>query len=105
MLVGDRRQFISAVIVPDFPALAAELGESADADRRVILERADVLGLFDEVIRGVNAELPRYAQIKKIALLPAEFSVATGELTPTLKVKRRVVGQKWKDVIEGLYGA
>ena len=103
MLIGDRRQFISAVIVPDFPALAAELGESADADRRAIVDRPDVVAMFDEVIRGVNAALARYEQIKKFTLLPAEFSVATGELTPTLKVKRRVVGEKWKDVIEELY--
>ncbi len=104
MLIGDRRHFISAVIVPDFPALVAKFGMSADAGHQDIVERADILDLFDEVIQGVNVKLPNYEQIKKVALLPTEFSVATGELTPTLKVKRRVVEEKWKDVIEGLYG-
>jgi long-chain acyl-CoA synthetase len=48
--------------------------------------------------------LASYEQIKRFALLPKEFSIDSGELTPTLKVKRKIVEQKWKDEIEALYG-
>ena len=103
MLVGDRRQFISAVIVPDFAALAAKLRTSGETDRRTVIQRADVLMFFDGIVEEVNASRPRHEQIRKFALLPTEFSVTTGELTPTLKVKRRVVGEKWNEVIDALY--
>ena len=103
MLVGDRRQFISALLVPDFDVLGAHVPSAPDADRGEIVQRPDVVALYDALIQAVNGELPRYEQVRKFALLPAEFSVAGGELTPTLKVKRRVVGAKWKAVIEGLY--
>jgi long-chain acyl-CoA synthetase len=103
MLVGDRRQFISAVIVPDFAVLAAKLRTSGETDRRTVVQRADVLMFFDGIVEEANASRPRHEQIRKFALLPTEFSVATGELTPTLKVKRRVVGEKWNEVIDALY--
>lgn len=53
----------------------------------------------------MNAGLARHEQIKRSALLPAEFGIATGELTPTLKVKRRVVAERWSDAIERLYAS
>ena len=103
MLVGDRRPFISALIVPDFSALTAQLGEPREADRSALIQRGDVQALFDEIVDGVNSQLPRYEQMRKFALLPVELSVETGELTPTLKIKRRVIGQEWQDVIDELY--
>jgi long-chain acyl-CoA synthetase len=60
---------------------------------------------FEAVVETVNAGLPRHEQIKEFAALPAEFSIATGELTPTLKVKRRVVEERWRGTIDALYGA
>jgi long-chain acyl-CoA synthetase len=62
------------------------------------------VGLYEELVNGINRDLSQFERIKKFALLPREFSIDSGELTPTLKVKRRVVEEKWKDVIEGLYG-
>jgi long-chain acyl-CoA synthetase len=61
--------------------------------------------LFEEVIRRVNAELPGYEQIKKFVLLDAEFSVASGELTPTLKIRRRVVLERYVETIAALYSS
>ena len=102
VLIGDRRPYVSALLVPDFAALAARTGAEG-ASREELVERPDVVALFDEVVDRVNAELARHEQIKRSALLPAEFGIATGELTPTLKVKRRVVAQRWSDAIERLY--
>ena len=104
VLIGDRRPYVSALLVPDFAALAAQAGVEG-APREDIVERPDVVALFDEVVDKVNAGLARHEQIKRSALLPAEFGIATGELTPTLKVKRRVVAQRWSDVIERLYAS
>ncbi len=93
------------LIIPDFSALAATLDESTDAGRDVLVRREDVRQLFEAVVEGVNTELPSYEQMRKVALVPAELSVATGELTPTLKVKRRVVAEQWRDLIDELYGS
>ena len=103
LLVGDRRPFVAALIVPDVAALAVAVGAPADADRSALVSREDVRRRFDAIIDAVNADLPRHEQIRKYALVPAELSVATGELTPTLKLKRRVVAARWRDEIEALY--
>ena len=104
VLIGDRRPYVAALLVPDFAALATRV-QVESASREEIVERADVVELFDEVVEKVNGGLARHEQIKRSALLPAEFGIATGELTPTLKVKRRVVSQRWSDAIERLYAS
>lgn len=104
VLVGDRRPYVAALLVPDFAALAARAAVEG-ASREELVERPDVAALFDEVVEKVNAELARHEQIKRTALLPAEFAIATGELTPTLKVKRRVIAQRWSAAIERLYAS
>jgi long-chain acyl-CoA synthetase len=62
-----------------------------------------VVELYDRTVADLTAHLAQFERIKRIALLPREFSLEAGELTPTLKVKRRVVEQKYKDVIDRLY--
>ena len=103
VLIGDRRPFISALLVPDFEVIGRHVPSVLDVNRDEIVQRADVVALYDAVIQDVNAKLAPYEQVRKFVLLPAQFTVVGGELTPTLKVKRRVVGEKWKAVIEGLY--
>jgi long-chain acyl-CoA synthetase len=114
VLLGDRRNYAVALIVPDFAGLERRLkdlgrppsaadGSDPDAERQALIARADVVGLYEELVNGINRDLSQFERIKKFALLPREFSIDSGELTPTLKVKRRVVEEKWKDVIEGLY--
>ncbi len=76
---------------------------SAKVKREELVARPDVRALYDEVIESLNRELSQYERIKKFALLPREFSMSTGELTPTLKVKRKVVEEKYRDLIEGMY--
>ncbi len=104
VLIGNRRPCITALLLPDFDALAHELGTPAGADaREEAVARPEVKERLEAVVEAVNADLPRHEQIKEFAALPAEFSIATGELTPTLKVKRRVVEERWGDTIETLY--
>ena len=94
---------MSALIVPDLVEVEARLSTEHDSDVAILLERQDVRALFEDVVQGVNTELPSYEQIKKFALLDAEFSVASGELTPTLKIRRRVVLERYGKAIDSLY--
>ena len=106
VVLGDRRNFAAALIIPDFAALERrlkDLGRPPADSREELLGRDDVKGLYDEIIAGLNRELSQYERIKKFVLLPKEFSIETGELTPTLKVKRKVVEEKYRDLIESLY--
>ena len=68
-----------------------------------VARRADVLGLYQEIVDALNRELAQFERVKKIAILPAEFSVESGELTPTLKVKRKVVAERYREAIERIY--
>ena len=108
MLLGDRRKFAAALIVPDFAALERRLqGPRPPARRRATSwsTRADVLALYQEIVDALNRELSQFERIKRIALLPREFTIESGELTPTLKVKRKVVEERWRDEIEALYAS
>ena len=84
------------------PSGSTSLGLPA-GDRAALVGRADVLGLYREIVDALNRDLAQFEQVKQIALLPAEFTIAGGELTPTLKVRRRVVETRWQDTIERLY--
>ena len=64
---------------------------------------ADVVALFQEIVDGLNRDLSQFERIKKIRLLPREFTLASGELTPTMKVKRKAVEQNWAGEIEEIY--
>jgi long-chain acyl-CoA synthetase len=105
VLLGDRRKYIAALIVPAFPVLERRLKELGrpPGSRDELVARPDVLALYQEIIDGLNRDLAQYERIKRIALLPAEFSVESGELTPTLKVKRKAVEEHWKAQIDRLY--
>jgi long-chain acyl-CoA synthetase len=106
LLLGDGRKFAAALIVPDFSALErrlTDLGRPPAGDRAALVKRPDVLALYQEIVDGLNRELSQFERIKRLALLPAEFSVETGELTPTLKVKRKVIEERWREQIEEMY--
>ena len=107
VLLGDRRRFVAALIVPDFTALERRLKDLGrpPADRDVLAGRDDVVALYGEIVKALNRELSQFEQIKKFCVLPREFTIASGELTPTMKVKRKAVEQNWATEIEELYGA
>lgn len=103
--IGDEKRFISALIVPQYDLLnkwAAQKGISCScADE--LLSHPEVTKLYKEKINEVNNELARYEQVKTFVLLKAPFTEETGELTPTLKMKRRVIHEKYKKEIESMY--
>jgi long-chain acyl-CoA synthetase len=105
VVLGDRQKYAAALIVPDFAALERRLKDLGrpPADRAELVKREDVVALFQEIVDGLNRELSPFEQIKRIAILPREFSIDSGELTPTLKVKRKVVEEQWAEEIGRLY--
>lgn len=105
VLVGNDRKFAAALIVPDFEQLesfARQENLSLKSPREFV-ENENVLRLFEKEIEKHCAKLSNYEKVKKVALLEDELTVEGGELTPTLKIKRRVVDEKYKDVINKIY--
>jgi long-chain acyl-CoA synthetase len=105
LVLGDRRRFASALIVPDFAALERRLKDLGrpEGQRAALVARDDVLALYQEIVDGLNRELSQFERIKKFRLLPREFTIESGELTPTVKVKRRTVEQNWAREIDDMY--
>ncbi|KPA12601.1 AMP-dependent synthetase and ligase domain protein [Candidatus Magnetomorum sp. HK-1] len=104
-VIGDSKKFISALVVPQFEILEkwAIKKNIEDLNRDKLITHPDVCKLYDYKISEINQNFPRYEQIKKYQLLPNNFSVETGELTPTLKMKRRVIYEKYKHIIDSFY--
>jgi long-chain acyl-CoA synthetase len=91
LVVGDRRPYVTALITLDDDELAKTNGDPQD--------------LVQTVVDSVNADLSRFEQIKKFAILPRDFSQEEGEVTPTLKLKRRICEQHFAAEIESLYAS
>jgi long-subunit acyl-CoA synthetase (AMP-forming) len=103
--IGDRRPYVVALLTLDPARIASEAVKAGSPARTT--EAAAACAVFTaHVLRQVeeiNASLARFETIKRIALLPSELAVETGELTPTLKLKRRVILERYRDLIESLY--
>lgn len=106
VVIGDRRKFLSCLVTLDPERVALEIQECG-ATCEPTAEAASNDQVFKDhlwkQIEAVNARLARVQTIKKFAILPKEFTPESGELTPTMKLKRRIINQKYEDVIEGFY--
>jgi len=105
VIIGDQRKFLTALVVPDFEALqpwAAKNGK-AGASNAELAEDPEVRALVEAAIQEQNEDLARYEQIGTFTLLPDEFTLEGGELTPTQKVKRRIIHDKYSAEIERMY--
>jgi len=105
IVIGNNRKFPSALIVPAFDALrsyARSLGIEAK-DNSELTRHPRIIEYFKKKIDEVTRDLASHEKIKKIALLDQEFSVESGELTPTLKVRRKFVEDKHREAIDALY--
>ncbi len=105
MVVAEGRQFVSALIVPNFEFLKGELKKMniPFTNWEEVVKREDILKLYKAKIEEFQAPLASFEKVKKFTLMPSEFDIATGEITPTLKIKRKVVSEKYKDLIEKMY--
>jgi long-chain acyl-CoA synthetase len=106
IVIGDRQKFLAALIVPNFEKLK---DWAAAGHRTVRWDAIDadsaVRALFQAEIDAYNADRPHHEQIRAFALLPSELTIEDGSVTPTLKVKRRTIETRYRDLIEGMYAA
>ena len=107
VMVGNGHNFPTALVVPNFEALgrAAAAAGVANASREALIADPRVIEIVEQAIASMSKDFAQYEKIKKITLLPKEFTIDAGELTPTLKVKRRVVEAKYKDLIDRMYAS
>jgi long-chain acyl-CoA synthetase len=105
VVLGDRRRYATALIVPEFAALERRLQALGrpPGTREELVTRPDVMALYQEVVDALNRDLSPFERLKRVALLPSEFTIESGELTPTLKVRRRLVEERWSERIDALY--
>ncbi|MFL6237530.1 MAG: AMP-dependent synthetase/ligase [Thermoanaerobaculia bacterium] len=105
VVIGDRRKFLSALLVPDFESLkpwAEKQGIHAESNGQLVAEPR-VRELITQEVTAVNAHLAGFEKIVAWELLPKELTLEDGEITPTLKVKRRVINERYGEVIDRLY--
>jgi len=105
MIIGDKRNFITALLVPNFEKLESFAAEKSlpSRNREVLINDPQVLDLFEKEVESAMEPFARYEQVREFALLPREFTIEQGELTPTLKIKRKAVFDHFGEEIEALY--
>jgi long-chain acyl-CoA synthetase len=105
VLIGDRRKFLVALIVPNFEKLERDAGAMGihAASREALVANDRVKAIFQGEIDRFNQSLDRQEKIRRFTLLPRDFTIDEDEITPSLKVKRKVVDKKYKDIIDSMY--
>ena len=105
VVVGDRRKFLSALVTInlDQAALIAHKQGIASRAPQELLDHPDFIGIIDEHVAERNSHLARFETIKRYCIIKKEFSQETGELTPSLKIKRNVIKENYEDLIESMY--
>lgn len=106
VMLGDRRPFPVLLVVPAYDALegwARDKGVAA-SDREALVKDPQVRALLEKEVLESLSDLARYEQPKKLGVISAEFTIEGGELTPSQKVRRRVVERQYRELIESLYG-
>jgi long-chain acyl-CoA synthetase len=106
VVIGDRRRYCVALLTLDAAEVetwAAKQGISLPADRAAWAQDERVRALIESEVAAVNRHLASYESVKYFRIVPREFTVETGELTPSLKVKRKVIAERYKDLIDEMY--
>jgi long-chain acyl-CoA synthetase len=104
-LLGDRRRFPAILIVPNFTVLEdwAKGHGQHTVSREELIRTEKVKALFQSIVDGLNENLAQFEKLKKVLLVPSELSIADGTLTPSMKLRRRKVEERYKAEIEALY--
>ena len=104
-IVGDKRKFAAVLISPNFAVLEKWAGENGIgfSSRAELVANMKVQSLYEAVVEGVNANLARFEKLKRVIVVPDEFTADNGVLTPTMKLKRRVIEERYRKQIDELY--
>jgi len=105
VVLGDRRKFASVIISPHFPLLEdwARANQVAYSSREELVTHVKVRALYEEIVGEVNQTLARHETLKKVLLVAEEFTAEDGTLTPTMKLKRRAIEDRYRERISELY--
>ncbi len=103
VVIGDRRKFLTTLVTLDPEAVGRFREERGLTGEMPDHTHPDVVAEVQRAVDAANADLARVEQVKRFHILPKPFGIDTGELTPTLKVKRRVIGEKYGAEIEAMY--
>ncbi|HHL2558422.1 TPA: long-chain fatty acid--CoA ligase [Yersinia enterocolitica] len=104
-IIADTRKFVSALIVPCFESLE-EYAHSINLkyhDRLELLRHSHIVSLFEQRLKDMQKELAKFEQVKRFTLLPQAFTMETGELTPTMKLRRKIILQRYQNEIDSMY--
>ena len=104
-LLGDRRKFAAVIISPNFALLEewARDNKIPFATRAELVAHQKVQDLYAEIVEGINHNLARFEKLKRVIVVPDEFTVDNGALTPSMKLRRRVVEERYRKQIDDLY--
>lgn len=104
-LIAEGKQFVSALIVPNFEFLSDYLKKKniPFTNWEELVKKKEIIDFYKEKINELQQHLSDFEKVKKFTLMPAEFEIGTGEITPTLKIKRNIVLKKYADIIEKMY--
>jgi long-chain acyl-CoA synthetase len=102
-VIGDGRSFPLALVSPNWALIRRDFSIPAEVSNAAISQRVDVRDFLTKEVTEKTADLATFEQIRRVAVLPRELTIEEGELSPTLKIKRRVVEKKFADVIEAAY--
>lgn len=106
MVVGSERKFVGALIIPAYDHLMewCRKNNVPDLPHEQIVQHPKVLELFKDLVESFNKYFNHVEQVKKFELLPNDWTIDTGELTPKLSLKRKVIMEKYKDAVDRIYG-
>jgi len=102
MVLGDGRPHPAAIVCPNWDLIRVELALPAIAPEELV-KREDVLDFVTAEVRKQTSDLATYEQIRRVIVIPREFTVESGELSPSMKIKRRVVEERYRDQIDRAY--
>jgi long-chain acyl-CoA synthetase len=104
-IIGDKRKFAFVIVSPNFPLLEdwARASDAAFSSRAELVSHPKVQALYEGIVAEVNQNLARFEKLKRVLLVPDEFTPDNGALTPTLKLRRRVIEERYRSQIDELY--
>ena len=107
VIIGDGRKYVSALIVPDFEELKAYADKKRIEHRTIedLVNNTDIHKMIEDRINDYQKDLASYEQIKRFVLLPKPFTMESGELTNTLKIKRAIINKRYRPLIDAMYAA
>ncbi len=107
IVIGEKRPFLIAVIVPDFAKLNEYAAAHSIAARtsKELIEHKDILQIYEKLMRTISRQLATHEKVRKFLLIEEAFSIEKGNMTPTMKLKRKAITEKYAQEIDKVYNA